>query len=83
MTGLFELLLRNVAELIERAGGITGAFRPLTPRTVAQLQALASEGVMTGPAIAFCSNETGGATIAFYDPTASVWKRVTDNATIS
>jgi hypothetical protein len=76
-TGL--TLLRAVAGLLIRSGGILDDYRPLESRTVAQLQALTPRG----PAVAFCSDETGGPTIVFYEPAEGEWQRPSDLAAIS
>ncbi len=72
-------LLRAVAALVDRTGGINGDYLPLEPKTVAQLQAITP----TGPALGYCANEVGGETLVYYAPTAAVWRRSRDDVTIS
>ena len=85
VTGAFEAAtsgtptLESVGDInIEPAGKlVVDAPIVLKSYTVAQLQVLGS----TAGAIAFCSNESGGAVLAFGDGTS--WRRSTDRANIS
>lgn len=72
-------------DLINRTGGEKGLYMAAPSRTVAELQALAAstEDRPKESAIALCSNESGGATLAFYDSSSGNWRRVQDRAVIS
>lgn len=76
-TGL--VLLRTIAGMFQRTGGVLGAFVPLDSKTVAELEAINPGGF----AIAGCSDEAGGECLAYYAPTAAVWRRTDTNATIA
>jgi hypothetical protein len=58
-------------------GALGAELFTLAPKTVAQLAALTA----TAGAIAYVSDETGGAVIAFYDGTN--WRRATDRVVVS
>lgn len=77
MTRLGAQLMRTVNELIARAGGPTWSAIPLPSYTVA---ALPTTGIETG-SLAYCTNETGGATVVMWD--GSNWRRVQDRAVAS
>lgn len=72
-----QRLVRMLNILSERTGGAFGSALPLKSYTVAQLATLEP----TGPALAYCSNETGGAVPVFW--TGSDWRRTTDRAIVS
>lgn len=57
-------------------------LQKLKPYTVAQLQALAASGTVSGYPMVICTNEAGGIVPVFWDG-ASAWRRVTDRAVIS
>lgn len=71
------ILIRVLNALIARTGGQTGGPFALPVLTVAELQALTA----TAGLVAYCSDETGGATLAFGDGTN--WRRVQDRVVIS
>jgi len=70
--------LERLNDLIDRTGGETADYLPIKSKTVAELNAITPDG----PAIALCSNETGGATLVFWDGSAN-WRRVQDRVIIS
>jgi len=65
-------LLRTVNEIITRVGGAKWTAIPLPVYTVSTLP---TSGI-DGPSLAYCSNESGGATVVFWD--GSNWRRVQD-----
>lgn len=72
-------------DLIRRTGGTKGDYMGVPSHTVAELQAIAAseEDRPEDSAIALCSDETGGATLAFFVPGANEWRRVQDRALVS
>ena len=72
-------------DLIRRTGGEKGHYMAVPSKTVAQLQAIAAnaEDRPEESAIAYCSNETGGLTLVFYDIAGAQWRRVQDRVVIS
>jgi hypothetical protein len=68
---------KRLNDLVDRTGGENADYLPIKSKTVAELQAITPDG----PAIALCSNETGGATLVFWEGAA--WRRVADRAVIS
>lgn len=72
-------------DLINRTGGEKGLFMAVPSRTVAELQAMAAneQDRPKESAVALCSDESGGATLAFYSPDDLAWRRSQDRAIIS
>jgi hypothetical protein len=56
-------------------------MQKLKSYTVAQLNAMAAAGTISGHPMVFCSNESGGSMPVFW--TGTQWRRVTDRAVIS
>lgn len=72
-------------DLIDRTGGEQGRYMAAPSRTVAELQAIAANAAdrPKESAVALCSDESGGATLAFYVPAETQWRRVQDRAVVS
>jgi hypothetical protein len=75
------VLVDGVNSVITRTGGAQFGPPLLPSFTVAELALRAA--VLKTPAMAYCTNEAGGATLVFFDPAAVVWRRVADRAPIS
>lgn len=71
-------LLRTIAGLLERSGGILGHYLPLPSMTVAQLEEMNPGGF----AIAGCSDEASGECLVYFAPTAEEWRRADTDAPI-
>lgn len=57
------------------------ALQKLKPYTVAQLNAMAASGTISGYPMVLCVNESGGAVPVYWD--SLNWRRVTDRAVMS
>lgn len=83
--GLLRDAFVRLNDLINRTGGEKGDYMAVPSKTVAELQAIAANADERPPesAIAYCSNESGGLTLVFFDAAGVQWRRVQDRAVIS